>query len=171
MIQPPSKVGVCALCHSGPMLNEANAFSTAVFGNPPGARAFSVGVAEANLIGNPEYTFLVHDGLGEPVPVTTPDPGILMTNPARSPIVAQSIPPPFVLQQLGLRLAFFANFFKTPTLWGVKDTAPYFHDNSAKDLDDMLAQYDRLFLRRPIGGAIALTPQDKEDIKAFLKLL
>jgi cytochrome c553 len=169
--QPPSKVGVCALCHGGPMLNEANAFSTAVFGNPPGARVFSVGVAEDNVIGNPEYTFLVHDGLGEPVAVTTPDPGILMTDPASSPIVAQSIPPPFVLQQLGLRLAFFANFFKTPTLWGVKDTAPYFHDNSAKDLDDMLQQYDRLFLKQPFGGAISLTPQDKEDIKAFLKLL
>jgi cytochrome c peroxidase len=169
--QPPSKVGVCALCHSGPMLNEANAFSTAVFGNPPGARAFSIGVSEANVIGNPDYTFLVHDGLGEPVAVTTPDPGILMTDPASSPIVAQSIPPPFVLEQLGLRLAFFANFFKTPTLWGVKDTAPYFHDNSAKDFDDMLREYDRLFLKLPIGGAISLTPQDKEDIKAFLKLL
>ena len=37
-LQAGSKVGVCALCHSGPMLNETNAFSTAVFGNPPGAR-------------------------------------------------------------------------------------------------------------------------------------
>ena len=169
--QPPSKVGACALCHSGPMLNEANVFSTAVFGNPPGARAFSVGVSEANFIGNPTRTFLVHDGLGNPVPVTTPDIGILMTDVSKSPIAAQTIPPPFVLQQFGLRLAFFANVFKTPTLWGVKNTAPYFHDNSAKDFDDMLKQYDWFFLNFVIGNAITLTPQDKKDIKAFLNLL
>ena len=68
-----------------------------------------------------------------------------MTDPAKSPIVAQSIPPPFVLEQLGLRLAFFANLFKTPTLWGVSDTAPYFHDNSARNFDEVLKQY-RLLL-------------------------
>jgi hypothetical protein len=134
--QPPSKAGACALCHSGPMLNRANVFSTAVFGNPPDFPFFSVGVSEANFMNNPTETFLVHDGLGDPVPVTTPDIGILMTDPATSPIIAQSIPPPFVLQQFGLRLAFFSNLFKVPTLWGVKHTAPYFHDNSAKNLDD-----------------------------------
>jgi cytochrome c peroxidase len=168
--QPPGKVGVCALCHSGPMLNEANVFSTAAFGSPPGARAFSVGVSEANFIGNPTQTFLVQDGLGDPVPVTTPDIGLLMTDPAKSPIVAETIPPPFILQQFGLRLAFFANIFKTPTLWGVKDTAPYFHDHSANDLDGMLRQYDWMFLNF-LNGVIELTPQDKEDIKAFLNLM
>ena len=167
--EPPSKVGACALCHSGPMLNQANVFSSPVFGNPPGARLFTVGVSEANFIGNPTRTFLVHDGLGAPVPVTTPDIGVLMSNPATSPFVA--IPPPFVLKQLGLRLAFFANTFKVPTLWGVKGTAPYFHDNSAKDFDEMLKQYDWFFLNFAIAGRITLTPQDKEDIKAFLNLL
>ncbi len=168
--QPPSKVGVCALCHSGPMLNRANVFSTAVFGNPPDFPFFSVGVSEANFMNNPTQTLLVHDGLGDPVPVTTPDIGILLTDPATSPIVAQSIPPPFVLEQFGLRLAFFANLFKVPTLWGVNHTAPYFHDNSAKNFDDLLVQYDFFFLNL-LGGTISLTPQDKEDIKAFLKLL
>jgi di-heme cytochrome c peroxidase len=167
--EPPGKVGVCALCHSGPMLNQANAFSSAVFGNPPGARLFTIGVSEANFIGNPTRTFLVHDGLGAPLPVTTPDIGVLMSNPATSPFAA--IPPPPVLKQLGLRLAFFANTFKVPPLWGVKDTAPYFHDNSAKDFDEMLGQYDWFFLSFAIGGRIMLTPQDKEDIKAFLNLL
>jgi hypothetical protein len=168
--QPPSKVGVCALCHSGPMLNQANVFSTAVFGNPPGVRAFSVGVSEANFIGNPTTTFMVHDGLGAPVPVNTPDIGVLVTDPATSPVAAETIPPPFVLRLFGLRLAFFANIFKTPTLWGVKDTAPYFHDNSAKDFDGMLKQYDWFFLNF-VAGRITLTPQDKQDIKAFLMLL
>jgi cytochrome c peroxidase len=129
-----------------------------------------VGVSEANFIGNPTRTFLVHDGLGDPIPVTTPDIGLLMTDPAKSPIAAQTIPPPFVLKQFGLRLAFFRNIFKTPTLWGVKDTAPYFHDNSAKTLSDMLVQYDWMFANL-INGVIELTPQDKEDIEAFLDLL
>lgn len=168
--QPPSKVGVCALCHSGAMLNRANAFSTPVFRNPPGAGMFSVGVSEANLAGNPVFDILVHDGMDSPVPVTTPDIGVLMSpNPYAPPI---AIPPPPVMRLLGLRLAFFANMFKTPTLWGVKDTAPYFHDNSAKDLDDMLKQYDWFFLNdAAIRGQIELTGRDKEDIKAFLKLL
>lgn len=167
---PPDKTGVCALCHSGPMLNEANVFSSAVFGNPPGVRAFSVGVSERNVIGNPLYTFLVEDTLGPPVEVTTPDIGILMTD--HDQLVSLGVvPPDFVLAQFGLRRAFFANMFKTPTLWGIKDTAPYFHDNSAKNLEEMLEQYDFAFGTPPIGGAITLTPQDKEDIIAFLKLL
>jgi hypothetical protein len=58
-------------------------------------------------------------------------------------------------------------------LSGVKKTAPYFHDNSAKDFDEMLKQYDFFFLdlRRRGLPAISLTEQDKEDIKAFLNLL
>jgi hypothetical protein len=63
--------------------------------------------------------------------------------------------------------------FKTPTLWGIRNTAPYFHDNSAKDLDAMLAQYDFFFLNMRRRGlpAISLTPDDKADIKAYLQLL
>lgn len=171
-LQAGSKVGVCALCHSGPMLNEANGFSTAVFGNPVGARAFSVGVSEANFAGNPIYTFLVHDGLGDPVQVTTPDIGVLMMSAAaatpavRTLVLSPELPP-------GVRLAAFANMFKTPSLWGSRKTAPYFHDNSAKDFDELLKQYDFFFLdlRRRGLPAISLTPQDKEDIKAFLNLL
>jgi len=55
------------------------------------------------------------------------------------------IPPDFVLAQLGIRQAFFANFFKIPTLWEIKHTAPYFHDNSAKDLDEMLEHHNFFF--------------------------
>jgi cytochrome c peroxidase len=52
----------------------------------------------------------------------------------------------------------------------VKHTAPYFHDNSAKDFDEMLVQYD-FFFAASFGNDIVLTAQDKEDIKAFLELL
>lgn len=167
---PPNKTGVCALCHSGAMLNEANVFSSAVFGNPPGVRAFSVRVAERNLLGNDLHTFLIEDTLGPPVEVTTPDLGILMTD-HKQLMDLEILPPDPVLARFGLRRAFFANMFKTPTLWGVKHTAPYFHDNSAKNLEEMLDQYDFAFSTPPIGGSIQLTPQDKEDIIAFLELL
>jgi cytochrome c peroxidase len=41
--------------------------------------------------------------------------------------------------------AFFANQFKIPTLWGVKDTAPYFHDNGARTLRNAVAHYQRFY--------------------------
>jgi cytochrome c peroxidase len=166
-----SKAGVCAVCHSGPMLNQANEFAPAI-GGSPGARAFSVGVSEANFIGNPIYTFLVDDGLGAPVEIRTPDIGLLMNELndlkplALHALMSPGIPP---VQ----RLADVANMFKTPSLWGVKHTAPYFHDNSATDLDELLKQYDFFFLnlRRRGLPAINLTSGDKADIKAYLQLL
>ncbi|MDX1515632.1 MAG: hypothetical protein R3288_02270 [Woeseiaceae bacterium] len=167
---PPSKDGVCALCHSGPMLNEANVFSSPVFGNPPGIREFSVGVAERNVLGNPVMTFVIEDSIGQGVEVMTPDLGMLMTD-NNQLLQMGALPPDSFLAQRGLRRAFFANFFKTPTLWGIKHTAPYFHDNSAKTLEEMLEQYDFFFVNSPIGGAIELTGQDKQDIIAFLELL
>ena len=168
---PPDKTGVCGLCHSGSMLNKANQFSPPVFGNPPGARFFNIGVSQRNVPGNPLYTFLIADTLGAPVEVTTPDLGILMTDHGQL-MEARHLPPDFQLEGLGLRRAFFASGFKTPTLWGVADTAPYFHDNSARTLDEMLEQYDFFFATTPyVGGSIQLTDQDKEDIKAFLELL
>jgi cytochrome c peroxidase len=64
------------------------------------------------------------------------------------------------------------NRFKQPTLWGIKNTAPYFHDNSAKTLADVLEHYDA-FLRRAGAqfGFRGFTQQDKADIIAFLQLL
>lgn len=169
--QPPSTDGVCALCHSGPMLNQTNQFARFVLRAPPGSRPLSAGVSERNKLGNPEFTFEINDGLGPPVYVTTPDIGILMTD--LDTLVGQGwIPPLFVLPSLGVRLDHFVNRFKTPTLWGVVKTAPYFHDNSARDLDEMLEQYDWFFENdEQFLGSIELTEQDKEDIKAYLKLL
>jgi cytochrome c peroxidase len=68
------------------------------------------------------------------------------------------------------------NAFKIPSLWGVRRTAPYFHDNSAKTLEDLAAHYKRFFaaVSTPPGGgppAFVLTDQDLADIVAFLKLL
>jgi cytochrome c peroxidase len=74
-----------------------------------------------------------------------------------------------------LHPGFFANMFKTPQLRGVRHTAPYFHDNSAKDLEAVLEQYVFMFTSNagfPLTDSnILLTEQDITDIIAFLRLL
>jgi len=156
-ITPGSTKGICALCHAGPMLNQTSPFN---FGAPPGARIANIGVSERNLLNLPVYTFLIDDGSGDERAVTMPDPGIPLTNP-RPP----GVPPPFVRHP-----AFFAGFFKIPSLWGVKKTAPYFHDNSAKTLEEVAAFYTNLFANNP-DFPVQLTAQDEADMVAYLKLL
>ena len=144
----PNLEGVCAVCHSGPMLNTTNAFFPAAVNPnvPAGLRFFDVGVSAVNIMGNPvhEYVFTLPDGTTQRR--ITPDPGRALITGRFEHI----------------------NQFKTPSLWGSVETAPYFHDNSAKNLDEMLDQYQRyfgLFLGR------TLTDQQREDIKAYLQLL
>jgi hypothetical protein len=170
---PPGKKGVCALCHSGPMLNTANEFTTIPTGAPPGWRAFDIGVSSRNLMNNPVRTFAVTDFCNTTtIEVRSPDPGIMITGIYNIPLLAQVLPPKELCL---LHPAFFANMFKTPQLWGVRHTAPYFHDNSAKSLEEVLEQYTFMFtsnLGFPITDSnILLTQQDIQDIIAFLRLL
>ena len=169
---PPSKRGVCALCHSGPMLNTANEFTTIPTGAPPGWRAFDIGVSSRNLMNNPVRRFAVTDSCNTTIEVSSPDPGIMITGVYNIPMLAQFLPP----KELCLaHPGFFANMFKTPQLRGVRHTAPYFHDNSAKTLEEVLEQYVFMFTSNqgfPLTDSnILLTPQDIQDIVAFLRLL
>ena len=75
---PGSTKGICALCHTGPMLNQTSRFN---LGAPPGARIANIGVSERNLLNLPEYTFLIDDGFGDVQTVRMPDLGIPLTNP------------------------------------------------------------------------------------------
>jgi cytochrome c peroxidase len=154
---PGSTKGICALCHAGAMLNQTSRFNT---GAPPGARIANIGVSERNLLNLPVYTFLIDNGLGDVRAATMPDPGIPLTDP-RPP----GVPPPSVRHP-----AFFAGFFKIPSLWGVKKTAPYFHDNSAKTLEEVAAFYTNLFANNG-DFPVQLTAQDEADMVAYLKLL
>jgi len=169
---PPSKKGVCALCHSGPMLNTANEFTTVPTGAPPGWRAFDIGVSSRNVMNNPVRTFAVTDPCNNTMEVSSPDPGIMITDVYNIPMLAQFLPPK---ESCILHPGFFANMFKTPQLRGVRHTAPYFHDNSAKDLEAVLAQYVFMFTSNtgfPLTDSnILLTEQDIKDIIAFLRLL
>lgn len=140
----------CGVCHSGPMLNETSSvFGEAVFpGVPEGTRFFTVFVSELNPLGNPvvEYEFTNPDGSVTTIP--SADPGLaLVTGDPRT-----------------------ANFFKIPTVWGVEGTAPYFHDNSSKTLEELMDHY-AIFLNIASEGIINLSEQDKADIIAYMKLL
>ena len=90
---PPSKKGVCALCHGGPMLNTANEFTTDATGAPPGWRAFDILVSSRNVLNNPVHTFAVTDRCNATLTVTSPDPGIMITGVYNIPMLAQFLPP------------------------------------------------------------------------------
>ena len=153
---PDTKQGVCNICHSGPMLNQFAPGNP--FGGPPGGRRGDISVSQRNLLGNPVYTFIVTNQDGSVVEVRTPDPGVLLTVPL--PVPPPGVPSP--------PRSFFANLFKIPTLWGVSRTAPYFHDNSAKTLEDVAEHYTFYFAR---VLNFQFTAQDQADMVAFLKLL
>ena len=126
-VQPDaSKQGLCASCHSGPMLNETNDFVQ----SPPfqrGGRFQSILVSEFNTANNPLITFNFLTANGT-ITKVSPDPG-------RALITGN--PDDF-------------NAFKIPTLWGVARTAPYFHDNSAKTLEDVMRHYQAFFFNGSI---------------------
>lgn len=140
----PSVAGVCGHCHAGPMLNETSEFLLAPL--PPGSRFFTAFVSELNKGGNPVQSFEIDNGDGTTTIIDSPDPGraLITGDPAE------------------------ANFFRIPTVWGAKDTAPYFHDNSAANLEELMVHYSDYF---QIVGLPPLTPQEQADIIAYMQLL
>jgi cytochrome c peroxidase len=145
---PTPGVVNCSLCHSGPMLNET--LPSVPMQVPPGSRFTDTLVSALNQTGLPLRTYIITTPDGSTNTVTTSDPGRMLISGDPADV----------------------NRFKQPTLWGVKNTAPYFHDNSAKTLEDVLEHYD-FFLRRAGAqfGFRGFTAQDKSDIIAYLKLL
>ena len=153
---PDQKAGICAACHSGPMLNETNQFLPV----PParrGGRFQSVLVSELNEAGNPVRDFVFRNSDGTTSHLVSPDPGRALVT--------------------GRATGFeHANAFKIPSLWAVTETAPYFHDNSARTLEDVVRHYAKFFaiVSTPPGGAppaLVLSEQDQADMVAYMKLL
>ncbi len=155
-----SKFNVCGFCHSGPMLNElSNFFVTNIppVPLPEGFRFFTVLVSELNTMGNPVHQFEYTNG-GVATVVPSPDPGIFLQTGQTPPIGS--------------------GWFKIPTVWGSKDTAPYFHDNSSKNFTELMNHYDTaIFILSetdpvpPTLGQVDLTEQDKADIIAYMNIL
>ena len=151
------KPGLCAHCHSGPLLNQTNQFAKDFIGLPipAGQRFISVGVSEINEGLNPMRTFIFNKGTADEFVLQSPDPG-------RALITGRTAAQDPTLEHV--------NAFKISPLRGIRRTAPYFHDNSAKTLEAVAAHYF-LFFRIVTGGVINLTPQDQADIVAYMKLL
>lgn len=154
---PNVKDGLCAACHSGPMLNQTNKFLPVPV--PPGSRFQNVLVSELNAAKNPVREFIFKNPDGTTTVVKSPDPG-------RALITGD--PRPLNFDNL--------NAFKIPSLWAVQRTAPYFHDNSAKTLEDVVRHYDLFFAvvaGIPIDGKKPLffTEQELADMVAYMKLL
>jgi cytochrome c peroxidase len=142
------KHGLCAGCHAGPMLNQTNQAAQILFGVPAGTRFQDILVSEFNVAGNPLQEFVFSNGSHQ----LSPDIG-------RSAITG-------VTPEDDIHFDNF-NAFKIPQLRGISATGPYFHDNSAKTLEDVLVHYKNFF---GLGGLI-LTDQDQADVVAFMKLL
>jgi cytochrome c peroxidase len=145
------KPGLCAHCHSGVLKNQTNRFASDFIGIPipTGFRFFSILVSEFNVAGNPELHIIFNKGTSRETPVfSSPDPGraLITGDPADM------------------------NAFKISPLRGIRRTAPYFHDNSAKTLEDVAAHY-AAFFSTVTSGFINLTAQDQQDMVAFMKLM
>ena len=151
------KPGICAHCHSGPLMDQTNQFARAFIPSPApipaGQRFMTVGVSEFNSANNPVREFIFNPGTPQEKRIFSPDPGrALITGIVDDPTLEH------------------VNAFKISALRGIRHTAPYFHDNSAKTLEDVAAHYAKFFFVSS-GGRIVLTPQDQRDIVAFMKLL
>jgi len=149
--------GLCAHCHSGPLLNQTNEFADDFIGLPipAGQRFISVGVSEFNEANNPIREFIFNKGNSNEFHLFSPDPGhalITGVTPADDPTLEH------------------VNAFKISPLRGIRRTAPYFHDNSAKTLEDVAGHYAAFFVV-VTQGLIVLTPQDQADMVAYMKLL
>lgn len=168
VVPPNFKAGACATCHSGPLLNQTNQFLPLPV--PPGTRFQTVLVSELNQAGNPPIEFVFHNQNvpGGIIELSSADPGrALITGRADD---SDPTNPASTFDNL--------NAFKIPPLWGIGRTAPYFHDNSAKTLEDVLKHYQLFFAIAsdpdgpgPQPPLIDLTDRDQRDIVSFMKLL
>ena len=192
----------CGICHSGPMLNRISEFHPdpeAVGGR---VESTSVGAEPDNP--NPKYEWCFVDPATNEIspPAGIPldeapehvrngrvfrrpvaDPGIAlvrdpatdfpMTLPDGSEVVVTSA---LISAIVGLPI------FKIPTLWGTPNTPPYFHDNSAKDLEEVLDQYNFMFQEDFLvefaeaagcdpAATECLSERDRRDIIAYMQLL
>ncbi|MBI2893989.1 MAG: hypothetical protein HYY06_10590 [Deltaproteobacteria bacterium] len=100
-------------------------------------------VAERNIPGLPVLR-LVFDTGDRRITVETPDPGRAATTGDPADVAKMEI----------------------PSLLGIGRTAPYFHDNSAATLDDVLDHYDGF-----LEGGLRLSDAERADLVGYLEVL
>ena len=146
------KTGFCGMCHSGPMLDTSPIALPLPGGDEAptsigaGARFSTAFVSERNVLGNPQHLWTLRAADGTVRSIVSPDIG-------RAAITGRWAD---------------VNEFKIPSLWNARNTAPYFHDNSAKTLEELVDHY--LDFVAPTFG-LAFTDEERDNILAYLKLL
>lgn len=124
----------CRRCHGGELGHVPD--------DPTLPQFADVFVSDVNAPGFPFFMLAFKQPDGSEVVVFTPDPG-------RGALTGQ-------LADL--------NAFDIPSLRGVKHTAPYFHDNSAGSLREVVDHYDAEF-------QFQLSPDEIDDLISYLELL
>ena len=171
--------GLCATCHSGPMLDTTDDANPV---QPPGEKLSSnnieldIGLPELtynitltenvtlppnNPLNNLPFPFPPLIPAGTVLTLKTTDPGRLLVTGNPCELQASCFINPFSTVPL----------FKIPSLWGSADTAPYFHDNSASDLEDVMDRYEPFFNETAVilqNPAFAISQQDRDDIIAYM---
>jgi cytochrome c peroxidase len=124
-----------------------------------------------------------------PVPVFDPVTFLPLLDENGAPIVGPNFLPQFFSTDPG-RAAVTGDphdfeAFDMPSLRGIANSAPYFHDNAAETLRDLVNIYSRFIVQffpmlnrplvnppeTPFGFPESFTPQEKDDLIAFLQIL
>ncbi len=124
----------CRRCHDGELLDEPS--------NPSVSHFASAFVSDANTLNLPLFRLGFRQPDGAVIETVSPDPG-------RAALTGD-------LDDL--------NKFDTPALRGLKHTAPYFHDNSADTLEQVIDHYNSSF-------NMQITFDERDDLLAYLELL
>jgi cytochrome c peroxidase len=111
-------------------------------------------------VGNHSVPFMLDLGLTTEARRTPDVPLYTLRNTATNELVKTTDPGRALITGLWVDIA----KFKGPILRGLSARPPYFHDGSAATLDEVIAFYDARFL-------IGLSPQDHQDLVAFLQAL
>jgi cytochrome c peroxidase len=179
--------------------------------NRPNDEFLNIGIANLTALGQsgffpgvftsdvsmPQYRFRFYtDGTRSvatadlpPVPMFDPNTFQPLLDEFGAPIVGPNFVPQFFSTDPG-RAAITGDphdfeAFDMPPLRGIANTAPYFHDNAAETLRDLVNIYSRFIvqffpmLNRPLvnppePGSFfpeSFTPQEKDDLIAFLEIL
>lgn len=164
----------CMTCHNTPNVFN-NLSNVEVLGNdtrppnfpsfaPAAGRTFNVGVAERNRHG---LRFSHDDGGGQFSPIVLP----LANEDGSTNMLTVTI-------DLGLGAITGrtedVGRFKVPQLRGVKNNAPYFHDNSAFSLEEVVDYFNSDYYNHSKDGSkspIHMSANQRADLLAFLKIL
>jgi CxxC motif-containing protein (DUF1111 family) len=152
----------CAACHT-PKLGEVDGIYSDLLLHQMGPELGDVGAYEVFDPNSSEPDFNDSESPGDAV---TPAPGVVLVTPVAVAGTMGTNP------QAAKKPTGPANRFewRTPPLWGVRDSGPYLHDGRAATLDQAIAFHNgeaAATAQRYFG----LKPEERQQVQAFLKSL